>query len=291
MGFGGAALKFGSTALYALEFACAAVVLGIYSYFLAVEADRDARIPTWQKAVTGLSGAVVLYTIFAVLLTCCLGGKKIFAFLGILFNLLCCGAMIAIAVLTRDGASSCKGNVQTPLGNGPASSKQGFGSNGQGDQITYAASLGTICKLNTACMAVAIIGAVLFLLSALVQDLLMHHHKKEKAFGPGPSNGYTAGSRMKFWQRKKAARTTGHRDPEVGTIPTATAGGLAAPAAAHDYRPSHDTAYTGSTVASPNAYDSNKPVTGGYHTAPHVAPGAGYAANGTTNQYGSATNY
>jgi len=75
MGFGGAALKFGSTALYALEFGCAAVVLGIYSYFLAVEADRDARIPTWQKAVTGLSGAVVLYTIFAVLLTCCLGGK------------------------------------------------------------------------------------------------------------------------------------------------------------------------------------------------------------------------
>jgi len=31
----------------------------------------------------------------------------------------------------------------------------------------------------------------------------MRHHKKEKAFGPSPNNGYTAGSpRRKFWQRK-----------------------------------------------------------------------------------------
>jgi biotin transporter BioY len=75
MGFGGAALKFGSTALYALEFCCAAIILGIYSYFLSVEADRNVNIPVWQQAVTGLAGATVLYTIFAVLLTCFLGGK------------------------------------------------------------------------------------------------------------------------------------------------------------------------------------------------------------------------
>jgi beta-fructofuranosidase/levanase len=33
--------------------------------------------------------------------------------------------MIAVAVLTRDGASSCSGNVQTPLGDGPAASTYG----------------------------------------------------------------------------------------------------------------------------------------------------------------------
>ncbi|KAI4933383.1 uncharacterized protein J4E92_003049 [Alternaria infectoria] len=292
MGFGGAALKLGSTALYALEFCCAAIILGIYSYFLSVEADRDVNIPVWQQAVTGLAGATVLYTIFAVLLTCFLGGKKIFAFLGILLDILCCGAMIAVAVLTRDGASKCSGRVQTPLGDGPANSKEGFGSNGRGDQITYSASLGTICKLNTACFAVAIIGAFLFLLSALVQVFLMKHHKKEKAFGPGPSNGYTKGSGMKFWQRRKANRTTGHRDPEVGTVPATTAGGLAVPAGTHDYRPSHDTAYTGSTVAAPpTGFATDKPVAGGYHTAPHVAPTANYANNGNTATYGSATNY
>jgi hypothetical protein len=159
MAFGGAALKLLATALYALEFCCAAIILGIYSYFLAVQADRNVDIPRWQQAVTGLSGGTVLYTIFAVIFTCCLGGKTFFALLGLVFNALCCGAMIAVAVLTRDGASSCTGNVNTPLGNGPSDSKEGFGSNGQGNQITYSASLGTTCKLNTACFAVAIVGA------------------------------------------------------------------------------------------------------------------------------------
>jgi hypothetical protein len=152
MGLGGATLKLFQTLLYALEFCCAAIILGIYSYFLSVLADRNAPIYTWAKAVEGMSGAAVLYLIFAVLLT-------FFAFIAIVLNLLFCGAFVAIAVLTRDGAHSCKGNVSTPLGNGPASSKQGFGSNGQGNQITYAASLGTVCRLNTACFAVAIVGA------------------------------------------------------------------------------------------------------------------------------------
>lgn len=195
--------------------------------------------------------------------------------------------MVAIAVMTRDGASSCSGNVETPLGDGPENSKEGFGSNGQGDQITYSASLGTICKLNTACFAVAIIGAFLFLLSALVQVFLMRHHKKEKAFGPGPSNGYTKGSGMKFWQRRKANRVTEHRDPEVAAVPAS--GGLAPPATTHDYRPSNDTAYTGSTVAAPhNGFESNKPVGSGYHTAPTGS----YPLNGGTATYNNtSTNY
>ncbi|KAH7382156.1 hypothetical protein BKA66DRAFT_463885 [Pyrenochaeta sp. MPI-SDFR-AT-0127] len=264
MGFGGAALKFGSTALYALEFCCAGIVLGIYSYFLSVQADRNVTIPMWQQAVTGIAGGVVLYTIFAVLLTCFLGGKTIFAFLAIVLNLLCCGGMIAVAVLTRDGAHSCTGDVRTPLGNGPSDSKEGFGSNGQGNQITYSASLGTTCRFNTACFAVSILGAFLFLISTVVQLCLGRNHKKEKRFGPSPSNGYTKGSGVKFWQRNR--RSKGLRDPEVGTVPAAT-GGLAP--SHHDYRPSHDTAYTGSTVAAPNApYEHNKPLAGGYHTAP-----------------------
>jgi hypothetical protein len=157
MAVGGAALRIGSTLLYALEFCCAGIILGIYSYFLSVEADRDQSIPRWQQAVEGMSGAVVLYCIFAVLLTCFLGGKSFFALLAIIMNLLCCGAMIAIAVLTRNGASKCTGNVNTPLGSGDASSKDGFGSTG--NEYTYSASLGSICRLNTACFAVAIIGA------------------------------------------------------------------------------------------------------------------------------------
>lgn len=160
MAFGGTALKLIQTTLYGIEFCCAGIILGIYSYFLSVLADRDLSISNQDKAVTGISGVGVLYTIFAVLLTCCLGGKTFFAFLAIVLDVLFAGGFIAIAVLTRDGADNCTGRVETPLGNGPASSKEGFSSgNGQGDQITYSVSLGTACRLNTACFAVSIVGA------------------------------------------------------------------------------------------------------------------------------------
>jgi hypothetical protein len=79
----GGFLRIFQTFLYLLAFACAAIILGIYSYFLSVLADRDILIRTWTKAVEGLSGAATLYTIFAILLTCCLGGIPAFAFLAI----------------------------------------------------------------------------------------------------------------------------------------------------------------------------------------------------------------
>lgn len=79
----GGFLRIFQTFLYALAFLCAAVILGIYSYFLATLADRNAFIANWVKAVEGISGAAVLYTIFAVVLTCCLGGISFFAFLAI----------------------------------------------------------------------------------------------------------------------------------------------------------------------------------------------------------------
>jgi hypothetical protein len=97
------------------------------------------------------------------------------------------------------------------------------------------------------------------------------HHQKEKRYGPGPSNGYTKGSGMKFWQRNQR-RNDGLRDPEVAAVTPAT-GGLAAPVVQHDIRPSHDTAYTGSTVAAPHVncaddHHKNTGLHGGYHTAP-----------------------
>lgn len=69
-------------------------------------------------------------------------------------------------------------------------------------------------------------------------------HKKEKAFGPSPGNGYTSGSEKKppFWKRQKKT----NRDAEIG----------AAGVEKHhnekhdgDLRASHDTALTGSTAA------------------------------------------
>lgn len=265
----GTALRLFQTLLYALELCCAAIILGIYSYFLAVLANRNLPISNWKRAVEGLAGSAVLYLLFAVLLTCFLGGKAFFAFLAIVLDLLFCGAFIAIAVMTRYGTQSCSGNVNTPLGSGPVNSgDMGYGSNGFGFGSaagnSYAPSLGRACRLNKACFAVAVIGAVLFLLSALVQVFIARQHKKEKALAA--NDHVTDSGKQRFWQRKRAPRTTKEaygNDAELGTVGAAgvvgTTGGLAAH---HDttVRPSHDTAYTGSTVAAPTgtAYTGNK---------------------------------
>jgi hypothetical protein len=258
---------------------------GIYSYFLSVQADRDQGIPRWQKAVEGMSGVAVLYTIAAVVLTCCLGGISFFAFTAIVLDILFVGAFVAIAVLTRHGASSCTGIVNTPLGIGNAAqNSQGFGNNGlgtgQGENLTYAVSPRNACRMNTAAFAVSVIAIFLFLLTALFQVFLLRKHKKEKRFGPGPSNNYTGGApKRNFWQRKKKGTT----DAEMATATTVGAGGLAPGHQTNDIRPSHDTAYTGSTVAAPGvAGDKYDKVDGanGYATHPN-----GHAAHGSHGAY------
>ena len=259
-------------------------------------ADRDLPIAKQSKAIEGLSGAAVLYTIFAVVLTCCLGGISFFAFIGLVLDVLFIGAMIAIAVMTRHGANSCKGFVRTPLGDGQASSKTGgFGANGfgtgNGENVTYSVTLRTACKLNTACFAVAIIAAFFFLLTAIMQIFLTRHHKKEKRYGPSPSNNYTSGPGKKrgFFNRKSKS----NKDAELG--PTGTAVGAGGLAAGHpDTRPSHETGYTGSTAAASgfpgDKVDGGAPVHsthGGYYTQPQGTGTNpyGYAAPGTATNY------
>jgi hypothetical protein len=274
-----------------------------------------AQIYKWEKAVEGLSGAAVLYLICAVLLTCCLGGISFFAFLAIVLDVLFAGAMIAIAVMTRQGANSCKGFVRTPLGNGQSGSGTGgFGNFGEGgntqdNNVTYSVNLRTACKLNTAAFAVSIIAAFLFLITAAMQVALVRNHKKEKRYGPSPSNNYTSGSgkRRGFFGRKNKKNHDLEKDAAIG------AGGVGAGTLAanhhNDIRPSHDTGYTGSTVAAPgtSAYDKvEQPTThhgnhaphgthGGYYTQPQgtgVNP-YGYENTTTGNHYttGTATNY
>jgi len=297
MGLGGMTLKLFQTFLYTLEFCCAGIILGFYSYFLAVQSDRNVSIPQWQKAVEGMSGIGVIYTIFAIVLTCCLGGLAFFAFIGIVLDILLCAAFVALAVLTRDGASSCSGNnVKSPLGDGPANSRGAYGSNGfgagKGQNVTYSVSLGTACRYNTACFAVAIIGAFLFLISAFMQLWIGRHHQREKRYGPSPANNYTSGSGNRWFRRRQGPRTThaayGKDSEAAGGL---AAGGLAA--ADPDTRPSHETGYTG-TTAGTGTYTGNKyeasptiPTAGGYHTGPTGTSVNPYGYGHTT----AATNY
>lgn len=102
------------------------------------------------------------------------------------------------------------------------------------------------------------IPSVLFLISALLQIALSRNHKKEKRYGPGPANNYTSGSgKRKPWQRKN--KRTGLGDAELGAVG-------AAPIVAEEkhhgnrdhhngtFRPSDDTAMTGTTAPVADGY-------------------------------------
>lgn len=259
MAIGGAFLRFGQTGLRLVEFGCAAIVLGIYSYFLAVLARHDMTIPTWEKAVEGMSGAAVLYTIFGVLFTLCFGGVRVFMFLGIFLDICFAGCFAGIAYYTRHGANSCTGLVNTPIGNGAANAA----APGAGDY-------GYACSLNTACFAVSVGAILLFLLSAVGCFLMARHHAKEKRFGPSPANNYTHGvGRRPFWKRNRKTHAT--RDAEMAT------GGV--PATAGLNRHSHETGMTGSTMNQGYAPATTDPKYGvhgvGYH-APHQQTATNY---------------
>jgi hypothetical protein len=157
MAFGGVALKSFSLFLRLIEFCCAAVVLAIFSYFLATLHNHGLHIDTYIRAVEGISGAGVLYTIFALLLVCCLGGIAFFSFLGMLLDLAFCGAFIYVAYATRGGDGSCVGYVNTPFGSGNASAGKTVPQGNGG--FTVLPNLHTACKLETACFAVAIVAA------------------------------------------------------------------------------------------------------------------------------------
>lgn len=140
-------LRFFNLAIRVLQTLDAAVILGIYSYFMAIQTKHNVDIPRWEQAVEGLAGAATLYGLLGCLFTCCLGGVAFFAFIAIVLDVAFVGAMIAITVLTRDGPQSCQGQVDTPLGSGKDT-----------DDSPAQLSFGMTCQLEKVVFAVAIIG-------------------------------------------------------------------------------------------------------------------------------------
>lgn len=148
MAIGGALLRGNTTLIRFLQLLSSAVALGIFSYFLAVLSRHHLPIAPWSRAIEGMSGAAVLYSVFGVILTCFFGGISVFAFLAIFLDLCFVGCFIAIAVHLKNGAYSCRGPVSTPLGAGQASGRTAAGT-----------SLSTACKLQKAVFGVAVAAA------------------------------------------------------------------------------------------------------------------------------------
>jgi hypothetical protein len=199
--------------------------------------------------VVGLSGAAAIYSLIAVVLTCCLAGIAIFSILGLLFDLLFVGASIVIAYYSRQGAYSCNGYVITPLGSGPVR-LDGTGRN----SIVRAVGYKEACVLNKVVFALSIITAVLFLVTAIMQVLIMMNHKKEKREKAARESSYDAGyatEKKPFWQRKRQPAAAPVDDYAAPPAAIPAAAPLAVPAP-RQVRASRDTGYTGSTAGVPD---------------------------------------
>ncbi|PGH34603.1 hypothetical protein GX50_02586 [[Emmonsia] crescens] len=230
MSAAGVFIRFTNLIFRLLQLAASIIILGIFSFFLAVLSDHNVPIARWIKAVEGLAGAATLYTLAASIFTLCIGGIAFFAALMFLLDICFIGAFIAIAVMTRHGADTCIGTVNTPLGTGDASQPAtGFGEGGFGTggdkKFTYMPSFGFACRLQKGVFAVAIIGCILFALSLYPQVLYARHHKRGKRFGPSPRNNYTEGP----------SRTGPRSFWDFGRRRPASSNDLAAGAAANSY--------------------------------------------------------
>lgn len=148
----GLALKFVQWFIRGIQFCCAALVLGVYSYFLATLRNHNLPIANSVRAVEGISGAAVLYTLIGLLLLCCVAGFAFTSFIAIILDVCFIGGFIYVAVANKNGAGSCNGNLDTPFGTGQ-SAAQVEGSSG----FTALPSFHTACRLQTACFAVAIV--------------------------------------------------------------------------------------------------------------------------------------
>ncbi|KAF4119628.1 hypothetical protein GMORB2_4537 [Geosmithia morbida] len=267
----GVALKSLQWFFRGIEFLAAVLILAVYSYFLATLDNHGLNITKTHRAVEGISGAGALYTLIGLILLCCLAGIAFFSFLAIVLDIAFAGAFIYVAWANRSGAGSCNGYLDTPFGRG-----QGSSTASGDDGFTPLPSFRTACRLQTACLAVAIISTVFFLISALLEVALVRHHRKAKRYGPGPGNDYTSGYGRKpgFFGRFRRNKRRGDAESESALPAHTTPAQL-------DGRQSYATDNT--------AHGSNENPYGSAHNAKYET-GYGYpqqAANGY--QYGDGT--
>jgi hypothetical protein len=141
--------------LRAIEFCCAALILGVFSYFLAALHNHGLSIDNYIRSVEGISGVAALYTLIGLLLLCFVAGLPFFSLIAILLDLAFVGAFIYVAYETRSGARSCSSTVTTVFGTGNASGDNTVPDGNGGS--TALPSFEQACQLDAACFSVAIV--------------------------------------------------------------------------------------------------------------------------------------
>lgn len=148
----GLCLKLVQWFIRGIQFGCAALVLGVNSYFLATLANHDLGISNHIRAVEGISGIATLYTILGLVLLCCLAGYPFTSFIAVVLDIAFAGSFAYVAWVNRGGAGTCEGYLDTPYGEGSSESDV-EGSEGFTDLPNYRQA----CRLQTACFSVAVV--------------------------------------------------------------------------------------------------------------------------------------
>ncbi|KAK5658504.1 hypothetical protein OQA88_1896 [Cercophora sp. LCS_1] len=155
----------------AIQFLCAAIVLALFSYFLATLSNHGLPTANWIRAVEGISGIAVLYTLLCILSLCCLSATGVHPATSLLtmgLDVAFAAAFIYVAAANKTGSGSCRGEVDTPFGTGDADTGKVEGS-----------------------------GGFFFIFSIIAEWLLIRHRRKENRYGPSPMNDYTEGTAPK----------------------------------------------------------------------------------------------
>ncbi|RDL35466.1 uncharacterized protein BP5553_07397 [Venustampulla echinocandica] len=194
-------LKSLSWFLRLLEFCCAVIILGIFSYFISVLSSNGIHVATYIRAVEGIAAWATGYTLIALLLVCCLGGIAIFSSIALVFDVALFGAFIYMSYATRGGNRSCRGYAWTPLGAGNVFDANRY--EFETGEFVFLPSLRKACRLDRACFVLSILAVCFFFFSAIVEGALIHTKRKKRALAPSPNNGYTAETpHHRFWKKQ-----------------------------------------------------------------------------------------
>ncbi|EFE33126.1 uncharacterized protein ARB_07878 [Trichophyton benhamiae CBS 112371] len=159
------AIRLAGFGLRMLQLLSSLIIVGVFSYFLAVLADHNEHAPEWLKAVAGIAGVAAIYAILTSFFILAYGGLLVFSRISMMFDGSFAVAFLAICLMTRHGALPCTGRVTTPVGSGDAEDPgAAFGDEdtgtGMGDNLTSMRYLATACKLEKGTFAVSIIGTI-----------------------------------------------------------------------------------------------------------------------------------
>jgi len=218
MGAGtGTALHALKLSLRVVQLLCSIVLLSLFTYFLATLSSHGLPVPYDIRAVEGIAGSAVLYTALGIVATCCFA-RRVHPFtslVSMVLDVAYASAFIYVAAVNKGGSASCAaGRVETPFGSGDVATGVVEDKDTNKDGLP---GLATACRMQTACLAVAVVGLFFFLFSVLAEWLLIRHHRKESRYAPAtPLNDFTtpgSGEKEKtgrggFWATLFGKKTT-----------------------------------------------------------------------------------